>query len=251
MFKEKNISGNPQIERKNPLKSEHLKGGEKPIIACIGELEQFPGHRSGIKNIDEFSGYGSLDVDYSGDPKQLSIRDFKNAGSGSYVISSIDNFDKLSTWFLNCTGLVVAGRSKETGENVSFLSHQDPSFFLREKNKDLFVKDLRERLGEVRGKCLEGTIDAAIIGGNYFRGFFSGRFRRNYLDSIKLLSAEVANVLGFEPIVMTGPKTVSGPEDVFYDNNERRLHMMRPKVGDASTKSYLPSDIEEQKKKWS
>jgi hypothetical protein len=39
-------------------------------------------------------------------------------------------------------------------------------------------------------------------------------------------------------------------DDIYYDNKERRLYIVRPDVGNATTESFLPSDIEEQRKKW-
>ncbi|OGM98048.1 MAG: hypothetical protein A2915_01325 [Candidatus Yanofskybacteria bacterium RIFCSPLOWO2_01_FULL_41_34] len=71
------------------------------------------------------------------------------------------------------------------------------------------------------------------------------------MESIQLLSEQAQNILGFEPVVMTGPKTRRGGYDnVFYDNNNRRLYIMRQQVGDETSKSYLQSDAENQKKKW-
>ncbi len=87
-----------------------------------------------------------------------------------------------------------------------------------------------------------------IVGGNYFKDLDD--FSENYLGSIKLLSAETIKVLGFEPVVITGPKIVSGRDDIFYDNKNRRLYIIRPEVGNASTKSFVHGDIEKQKKEW-
>lgn len=73
------------------------------------------------------------------------------------------------------------------------------------------------------------------------------------------MAEEVRNVFGFEPVVITGPKAL--PDDptgmafynydsIFYENNARRLYIMRPVVGDATTESFLPSEIAKQKDKW-
>lgn len=44
----------------------------------------------------------------------------------------------------------MAGRQKN-GEDISFLSHEDPVFFLEDKNNtNLFIRDLRERLMEIK-----------------------------------------------------------------------------------------------------
>mgnify|MGYP001616859372 CR=1 FL=1 len=243
---------NPKsTESKNPLKSEHLKEGVRPIMAGIGTRNQFMSHSGAEKIIFERADTdtsGMHNVDYYGNPEDLAEKKFKNAGKYSYVISPIDNSDKFSKSFLNCTGRVVTGQDKNTGEDISFLSHQDPAYFLRETNRNVFLSDLRQRLNELKEKGAEGTVDAVIIGGNYLPN--NAEFQKHYLESIKLLSEETLKILGFEPVVMTGPKTTPGADDVFYDNKNRRLYIMRPEVGKASTESFVQSKIEEQEKKW-
>jgi hypothetical protein len=188
-------------------------------------------------------------VNYYANPRDLERENFKNHGRDSYVISPIDNLDKLSKSFFNCTGVVVAGYDKTTGENISFLSHEDPDYFLnRESNWNGFVSDLRERLAELKEKCAEGTIDAAIVGGNYFHGTI--RRDADYLESIRLLATETEKVLGFEPIVITGPKVARGSEDVFYENKTRRLYISRPEIGNGSSESFKPSELGDQERKW-
>lgn len=248
-----NLNPKPQ-ESKNPLKSEHLKEGVKPIMAGIGTPDQFKSHPGAEEEM--FRDINSnksriLNVDYYGNPKDLAEQKFKNAGESSYAISPIDNSNKFSKGFANCTGLVVAGQDKETGENISFLSHQDPSHFLEERDnkKGHFLDDLRQRLNELKERSVDGTIDAIIVGGNYFKN--EEGYKKQYLGSIKLLSEEALKILGFEPVVMTGPKRVGyGRDNVYYDNEQRRLYIMRPEVGNATTESYVRSKIEEQEKKW-
>ncbi|HEY4523363.1 MAG TPA: hypothetical protein VJK04_00625 [Candidatus Paceibacterota bacterium] len=244
---------------KNPIKSEHLKEGVGAITACVGTPDQFrdpkdPTRRSSIEIMqNELEAHN---IDFYGEPKGLAKNNVKNAGGGSYVISLIDNKDKFSNGFKNCTGLVVTGIEKQTGRNISFLSHQYPLYFLgNDDNRVRFTRDLEERLEELKGKCADKTIDAVIIGGN--ASIWSLRYQKEYSESIKLLSEEVRKTLGFEPVAITGPKTDEGTDedmmftdDVFYDNARRRLYIMRPVVGNATTKSYLPSDLENQRKKW-
>ena len=133
---------------RSPSKSEHLSPWIKPIVACLGipdEFRQFPGDEQVAFGIGASNGR-LHDVDYYGDPADHEKQNFKNNGRGSYVISSVDALDKFSKEFRDCTGLVVAGRQKN-GEDISFLSHEDPVFFLEDKNNtNLFIRDLRERL---------------------------------------------------------------------------------------------------------
>ncbi len=232
----------------------HLKKGIAPIMACIGTPEQFkksPGaDREAFHDIDS-NRPGIHNVDYYGNPDDLAKQQFKNAGNYSYVISAIDGSNKFSKSFLNCTGLIVTGKDKETGENISFLSHQDPYYFLdpgNEEKQKRFLNDLKERLKELKEMSVEGTIDAVIVGGNYIAN--DERHKKNYLDSIKLLSKEVSEVLDFEPAAITGPKLNASRDNVFYDNENRRLYIMRPDVGQEATKGFAPNKIKEQEKKW-
>lgn len=238
----------------NTLKSEHLKAGVSPIIAGIGTPEQFkenPGDEKKVfQNIAQNSA-NILNVDYYENPENLSKQHIKNAGQYTYVISPIDGADKFSASFKDCTGLVVTGQDKETGENISFLSHQDPHYFLRsEDNRNSFADDLKRQLETLKKRSERETVDAVIVGGNYFKE--SEAYRKQYLESIVLLSKEIKGVLGFEPVVMTGPKTIYGPgtDNIFYDNKHRRLYIMRPEIGEDSTKSFIASGIKDQEKKW-
>lgn len=250
-------------EIKNFNQPEYLKKGINHIMACVGTPEQFkkfPGKEREIKDIyNRNAGVSNLNqqkirnVDWWGDPKELIRQNFKNAGRGTYTISPVDNSDKFSKGFRNCTGLLVAGQNKETGENISFFTHQDPYFFLREnEKKNKFVNDLKEQIRELKEKSADKTIDAVIIGGNYFKGKHHDdeRYRQDYRESVKLLSEEAQKLLGFEPAVITGPKTISGDDDIFYDNEHRRVYIIRPYVGIPSTESFSPNDIKNQEKKW-
>ena len=74
------------------------------------------------------------------------------------------------------------------------------------------------------------------------------------IEGSKLSDEEVKKIMGFEPVVITGPKLwgLDGKEDdtVFFQNEGRRLYIIRPHVGDNSTESFLPGELDEQKEKW-
>lgn len=233
---------------------EYLRADIKPIMACIGTRADFKDYPGPTTTFEDPKHPKPVDnahhVDYWGNPIELRAKGYKNQADYTYVISVIDNKDKFSNGFKNCTGLLVAGRDKKTNENISFLSHQDPQYFLlSDKEKQEFITDLKQRITEMKEKCADGTIDARIVGGNYYS---NGNFEENYLKSIELLSSETSKILGFEPIVSTGPKTHErgGQDDVFYDNENRRLYILRPEVGNATTEPFEPKNIENQKKKW-
>ena len=236
----------------NALKSEHLNAGVRPIIAGVGTREDFQDKEQTMAEMFSKNDDTVDNVNYYGNHKRLTRRNFKNPSDWSYVISPISDKDKMSCGYLNCTGVAVSGADKKTGKNISFLSHQDPKYFLEEENMDMFLKDMKEQTIEMKERCVSGTIDAVIFGGNYFTGgnAFDEGYRKRYENSIKTLSSGLGSILGFAPPVIVGPKMEEYGEDVYFDNANRRLYMVRPKVGNSTTESYLPKDINEQEKKW-
>ena len=256
------------LEPKDPLKLEHLKEGVNPIMACVGSPTQFenhPGSRA-VTFKKETNPTEALNVDFNELPYILERKKCKNPEVNSYVISSIDSSDKFSEGYANCTGVLAVGRETDTGENISFLSHQYPYYFLNrtvrstrlQSRQDRFLNDLRESFEKLKGKCEKGTIDAVILGGSYYKGDSNEENQENYLRSIELLSEETQRILGFEPVVITGPKTderhivdkTIGYESVFYDNKQRKIYLMRPGIEDTSTETFRPGDVKEKEKKW-
>ncbi len=243
----------------NPLKSEHLNEGIKPIIACINSMSE----EEEEKKFGKFrelvysdNTRGIRNVDFYGDPKELANNGFKNVGEGTYVISAIDDANKFSEEFKNCTGVFVTGQDKNTGKDISFISHEDPWFFVEQKEgTKTFTEDLRAQLLEMKNRCVPGTIDAVIAGGNYFKQVnedepYTKRYRDNYRSSIEILTKEITDALGFEPAVIIGPKARGGGDKIFYDNAERRLHIFRRNTGDETSESYIPRDFEKKTKEW-
>ncbi|MDO8660225.1 MAG: hypothetical protein Q7K54_06580 [Candidatus Parcubacteria bacterium] len=235
-------------ERLSVAKKEgHLKEGVKPIFASMGSREDYNDSALNFPGDSELN--SALDVDFFSSPSDLREKGFLAENYG-YVISAINDSDKLSRSFANCTGLVVAGKDKITGKNISFLSHQNPVQFLHKK-KENFINDLKQRLAEIKERCEDGTIDAVVVGGWYVAGSSTSGipYEQEYIDSVKLLSAEVKQIIDFEPIVINGPKLVRGQDSVYYKNEDRRLYLMRVKVN-SNTGDFSSSEIERQKKQW-
>lgn len=246
------------------MKSEHLAPGEKPIIACIegyedpAEEEKLPdGYETVRKKIDDAAKKEDdpnvENVNYAGNPRYLSKRGFLHNGGYTYVISPVSEKDKVSESYIFCTGVVAAGKDKNTGENISVATHQNPKHFLFEDDsKNEFLRDFRSRLGELKERTKEGTVDVVIVGGEFPAE--SPEYVQKYRDSIGLLGEEVKNIFGFEPTVVTGPKTrllyEKDAESIYFDTKERRLYIARPHTGDAMSESYLPSERSEKEKAW-
>ena len=97
-------------------KPEHIAEGYRPIMACVGSEEEYGDE---IKKLKDFE-VVSHDINLYADAKELSA--MKNAGSQSYVISSIDNKPKFTKRLANCTALIAVGRENGTEKELSFLS---------------------------------------------------------------------------------------------------------------------------------
>jgi len=242
-------------DTRDTLRSEHLKEGVQPIVAAVGAWYDFDDSQdeelSLLYDREKYPENSAIfhHVDFYGEPGELHKNRFSNGGEKTYVISPVDNKDKVSTKYIDCTGLIVTGKDKESGEDISFASHQDPYYFLSEsENTEIFLKDLHAHLKEIQSRCEAGTIDAVIVGGDYNSSY--KKDVKYYKGSIYLLANEVSRSLGFEPVVITGPKIETGADHIYYNNKKRRLFIIRPSVGDSSTKSYLPRDMKKEEKKW-
>lgn len=250
-FKDVAFVGNKIDDKENKNHKEHLTKDFRPIMACVGTPEHFNGIGSLKQSTDDEQYY---EVNYYDKHERLISNGFKNPETSSYVISSIDNFNKHSSEFANCTGVFVVGYDKEFKENVSFMSHEDPDYFLEtKKNLNIFKKDFEGSLNEIKDMSEPGSIDAVIFGGNFFHKNdaikFYKEYQRHYIESIKLLAYEIEKILGFEPKIIIGPKTTYGHDDIYFDNKNRRIYISRPEVGNASTLTFSPSEFEEHLKK--
>jgi hypothetical protein len=216
------------------LKSEHLNPGVPTIKVCIGTPKYF--------EITSQANY---------DGTTLGLKNPENINwhaSDGYAISEVNDRDKLSKWFSACTGLIVKGIDKKTKKNISFLTHQAffASLSFREngdhKLHGRFKADIEKALSKIKNRCAPGTVDAVIVGGD-------NDDQEAYQKTIELLSLETKHMLGFEPVIINGPKTEDwGKDSVYYDNENGRLYFIRPKVN-SDTKDFTYSDIKDEKNK--
>ncbi len=228
---------------------EHLRPDVKPIMACVGSEKELANIEDLPDNID-FVNFDDVD------PEKMRRLGYKMGGIHSYIISPIDRKSKFSKRYADCTGLVVAGSEADTGKNISTMSHQNPTYFLK-GSREAFLSDLAERLQEVKRRCTERTIDAVIFGGRYAkaRELEDGnpqrqQFMKEYEDSIRLLSEQVHAELGFYPTVVVGPKTNPDTDDAVYNNEERRLYVKRKSDTDGFIQSFNSKDLDSAKGAW-
>jgi hypothetical protein len=236
MKPEQTLSNNGVEQPPKSERAAHLKDGISPIFACIGTYKDFESEIS-----KETHGFSIKDP--GGD-----IDEINWAGPNAYVISEVNERSKLSKDYANCTALVVTGIAKDTGENIGFMTHQQPILVLR-KFREQFTDDVSERIRELKERSETGTIDAVMAGGMYW-----GRpvDEKEYIPITQLVSEIVQRELGFEPYVITGPKTQAGGDSIFYDAQHRRIYIIRPKesIGSTANTGYYPRDIDTEKKKW-
>ena len=225
-----------KIKNIDTLKSEHLRSGIKPIMGIIHDKS----------NLDS-------------ETKKM-IEDYKKSADGISSFSECDDHNKWSREaFMYCTGMIVSGVEKDTGKNISIMIHQNPGrhdhFHMKEEEivekKKKFIKRVSDGLENIKEKCESKTIDCVVFGGDKGDDL--------YKKSIETLNGVCSQVLGFEPVILTGPKMSSDginsikrlhETDVFFDNDNRRLHIVRSLQASGANESYLPSDLEEQSKKW-
>src|SRR3989344_1576110 len=206
---------NENIKVKKGTHFKHLEAGVKPIMVCIGTREQFKKENN------------------------LIPEEFHKKGTTFGRISNIDGEDKYSRHFIHCTGLVLAGIDRTSNRNISFIVHYNPLPIYT--SRKILLDDILQALVEFRERCIAGTVDAVIVGGNV-KDTSEKEYRNSTLD----LAGRVHDVFGFEPTVVNGPKIKEDKvfDDIRFENDQRRLYLFRPRVND-SAKDYLPSDIEE------
>ena len=266
---------NPET-KPNTLKSEHLKGAP-PIIGVIYDwetLKKDPGQKAEFKKLFEKFEENGEDVNFSFRDGDIVSEKMLNAGPKTYVISPIDSKNKYSGDFLDCTGVVASGIDKKTSKNISFMSHQNPDFFLDDEEKQIkFRKDLIQRLKELKEQSLPNTIDVVIVGGNEditpkkvpdenFRlgiddetKFLKDEYT-NYKESIQILNNTIIKVLEFSPTILIGLNSRISQKpgsnnalDIYFDNKNRRLYTIREKQESENNESFLPNNIDNQIKK--
>ncbi|MCC7160562.1 hypothetical protein IT399_02500 [Candidatus Nomurabacteria bacterium] len=155
-----------------------------------------------------------------------------HAGKSTYVISTIDELNKFEKEIYMCTVLIVVGKDKNSGQNVSFVSHQYPGEFLNDKKKD-FIDHLQQRLLEFKEKCEKETIEAVIVGGKDYKPLKTNDpMTEWYTESIKLLEGQVEHILKIKAKTVNGPKHnhEERPDLAIFETQKRKLYLIRPEV---------------------
>lgn len=204
-------------------KHNYLREDIKPIMACFGKSCEQLGQSGEMDNIFKGTEYieNTVNIDY-----------FYNKPSSNpnhYITSLINEKNKFSKEYRDCTGLFVVSEDSTTGKNISLLTHQSPYLFekinpVAGELENRFIEDIKQKLDEIKKRSVEKTIDAVIVGGNYLNYRSS---KDDYTESIKILEQLIFEKLGFYPTVIIGPKTIPGSDTVFCDNKNRRVYIGR------------------------
>jgi len=258
-----------KMEKPLILKDKHLNQEYKPIIVGLydrNNLDKDTQYFLGdFKNTAEF-------VNFSCKPEDLKKNEMYGAGCDTYVMSSANENNKYSFAYFHCTGVIGVGVDKETGNNISFLSHQNPDSFLADKKvMESFKNDLNKNIDKLIERCISGSIDIVLFGGNKdtkiqypgedFRmgiddidDFMKKPFDE-YSKSIKYLNYIIKQKIGFSPVVMSGPNdnfdTENHSLDIYFDNENRRLYLIKPKQEENhKNEAFEANNVEEQIKKF-
>ncbi len=162
---------NPDEFKNTVHEKAELRGDIAPIKVELIDLssgsEELEAYRDSREELNE--GVTTW-VDFDGfDPEKYTAEGFKHGGPESYLVSPVAERDWFSDHYINCTAVVGVGRDAQSGKEISFLSHQDPRYFVRgdDEQKGKFSQDLAETLKELKARSEEGTVEVSLLGGSY------------------------------------------------------------------------------------
>jgi len=245
---------NPEGKRA-PQERVHLREGIPPMSGeLVDTAKGNPELEALRENMDEDGETHWVDFE-GGDLEALEAEGFKDAGMGSYLISPIGERNWFSDRYMSCTGVVAIGRDVSTGREISFLSHQDPNYFVDgDKEKaETFARELNSSLEELKARSENDSVEVLLVGGNFNpKAANAGGYRHDqYKKSIQALNQIIQETTGFVPKVLAGPNNHVGSETVVVvETQKRKIWIDRDKQLPEFDQPYLASDIDEVEKKW-
>ncbi len=220
----------------NEEKFKHLKEGVLPIRVCIEAYKNM--YDDNIYKKTRELKNNSQDIKWNSTADDYKKNNILTGKYDNYSISEINEKNKFSTGYLNCTGIVLVGIDKETGENISILTHQTSGEDMKDKT---FINDISEQIKEFVSRCEKETIDALIFGGNKEN-------LKEYEEAVKILDKISSPLLGFSPDVATGPKIDRAHLDTqaFFNTKKRQLHIFMPEQENTDIyEDFNSSNVEE------
>ena len=145
------------------------------------------------------------------------------------AMSQIDSRSKRSLDYTVCTGLAVLGKQHD-GTAISFVTHQVPTW--REETMRLYDEKIRLRLQEFVAQSMQGSIDAALFGGEHVEIDANDpqaartESKNDAYHAMKdMLASAVRETLGVELRVVDQPNAPGGHADMFLDTKNATLYI--------------------------
>lgn len=233
-------------KKKQALAREHLNDGVPHMVFNLIKFREGSGH-DWVSSIDNLRNKEAIEkIIDSG----YEVAEYYDADrSRSYI--KINELDKYSLQYKNCVGMIFIGTSKQSGKEISFVTHvsasdSDYDEWQRERIKK-FDEALNSGIQELKIASADNTIDAVMFGGS--------SLDQAYKSVIDRYSKMVHEELGFEPVVLTGPGGYYGyhgeedfnihcSTDVYLNTQERKMYILRREVPDEKMdKPYYASQV--------
>lgn len=262
----------PRVEMPEEKKPKHIPIGTSPEVKKIIQERvrlreditpislQLEDYGTENEELEHLRGQIEDDVNNvdleNGNLGALEKNGFRHSGAGSYLISPIGEGIWHSDRYFNCTGVVAIGRDKNTDREISFLSHQDPRYFIDGGTNKIekFSQELRNSLEELKARSQKDTIEVLLLGGNYNTTAAEtegGYQHRHYKQSIEKLRQIVQETLEFDPKVLTGPNNNVGSETaVLVETQKRKVWIERSKQPPEFNHSFQANMLDETEKIW-
>ena len=235
------MEGRPQP--KSQFEMVHLLEGIKPIEVQFGEPPEEDEETEYKENEEPVW----IDFEAGPDPEDDTVR---HDGPNTYLISPITERDMFSDKNIDCTAVLGIGRDDESGKAISFISHQNPAYFLSEQGKEKFMNDLVHTMQELKDQSTPHTIEVVILGGKYDSKNASAKNSTEYKESVTMLRELIRKVFGYDPLVLVGPKLSEGGTDIHVMTQERKIWVVQDGQPALSMSSYPAQNLEEVSKMW-
>lgn len=260
----------PGFEMPEEKKPEHIPTGADPevkkiiqervnlredIMPISSQLEDYGTENEEMEDLREQTedNINNVDLD-NGDLDALKENGFKNDGLDSYLISPISERDWYSDHYFNCTAVVAIGRDASTGKEISFLSHQDPNYFIDGESDKIekFSRELSNSLKDLKARSEKDTVEVLFLGGNFNATHKDKDYKHDhYKQSIVKLRQIVQETLGFDPKVLAGPNNNIGSETVvIIETQKRKVWIERTKQPPEFDQSFQANMLDEAERRW-
>jgi len=185
-------------------------------------------------------------IDYYRANTRTADKNLEHSNHNSFVISKLNSSNKYSKDYLNCTWVVALGESKDSWENISFLTHQNVIWFLRDEQSvgDEFKEKLKASIDELKKKSKEWTVDIIILWWNDFDEY------SDYKETIKFLDSVITESAWFSPSVVWWP-TVNkftwnkNSKDIALNTKERKVSLFKQYSEVSENINFVANKVDE------